>query len=67
MNKISILYVDDEMNNLISFKAAFRLKYNVLTAISAEEAVETSTHQYGKYHYYRSENASNDRCNEFLE
>ena len=40
MNKISILYVDDEINNLISFKAAFRLKYNVLTAISAEEAVK---------------------------
>lgn len=36
--KISILYVDDEMNNLISFKAVFRIKYNVLTAISGEEA-----------------------------
>lgn len=38
--KISILYVDDELNNLISFKAVFRIKYNVLTAISAEEAVK---------------------------
>lgn len=37
-NKITILYVDDEMNNLISFKAVFRIKYNVLTAISGEEA-----------------------------
>jgi len=37
-NKINILYVDDELNNLISFKAAFRIKYNILTAISAEEA-----------------------------
>ena len=36
--KIKILYVDDEMNNLISFKAVFRLKYTILTAISAEEA-----------------------------
>lgn len=36
--KINILYVDDEQNNLISFKATFRLKYNVLTAISGEEA-----------------------------
>jgi response regulator RpfG family c-di-GMP phosphodiesterase len=38
--KISILYVDDEMNNLISFKAVFRIKYNVLTAISGEEAIK---------------------------
>lgn len=38
--KISILYVDDEMNNLISFKAVFRIKYNVLTAISGEEALK---------------------------
>ncbi len=40
MNKISILYVDDEINNLISFKAAFRIKYHVLTAISGEEAIK---------------------------
>ncbi len=40
-NKITILYVDDEMNNLISFKAVFRIKYNVLTAISGEEAKKT--------------------------
>lgn len=39
-NKITILYVDDEMNNLISFKAVFRIKYNVLTAISGEEAIK---------------------------
>ncbi len=38
-NKINILYVDDEQNNLVSFKAAFRMKYNVSTAISGEEAV----------------------------
>ncbi|MCD6064456.1 MAG: response regulator [Flavipsychrobacter sp.] len=37
-NKINILYVDDEENNLISFKATFRIKYNVFTAISGEEA-----------------------------
>ncbi len=36
--KINILYVDDEMNNLVSFKATFRLRYTVFTAISAEEA-----------------------------
>src|SRR3984957_15018135 len=38
--KISILYVDDELNNLVSFKAVFRIKYNVFTAISGEEAVK---------------------------
>lgn len=38
--KINILYVDDEMNNLVSFKATFRLKYNVYTAISGEEAIK---------------------------
>jgi len=38
--KINILYVDDEMNNLVSFKATFRLKYNVFTAISGEEAIK---------------------------
>jgi len=38
--KISILYVDDEENNLFSFKATFRLKYKVFTAISGAEAIE---------------------------
>ncbi|MEI2270524.1 response regulator [Sphingobacterium sp. ML3W] len=38
--KISILYVDDEENNLFSFKATFRLKYKVFTAINGAEAIE---------------------------
>ena len=38
--KINILYVDDEENNLISFKAAFRLKYHVLVAHSGDEALK---------------------------
>lgn len=38
--KINILYVDDEENNLISFKATFRIKYNIYTAISATEAMK---------------------------
>ncbi len=38
--EISVLYVDDEENNLVSFKATFRLKYNVFTAISGEKALE---------------------------
>lgn len=39
-NKISILYVDDEENNLVSFKANFRIKYNVFIAISGDEAMK---------------------------
>ncbi len=39
-NKINVLYVDDEQNNLISFKATFRIKYNVYTAISGEDAIK---------------------------
>ncbi len=39
-NKINILYVDDEQNNLVSFKATFRIKYNVHTAISGEDAIK---------------------------
>lgn len=37
---ITILFVDDEENNLISFKASFRLKYNVLIANSGEEGLK---------------------------
>jgi len=32
-----VLYVDDELNNLHSFKAAFRRYFNVFTAQSAKE------------------------------
>jgi response regulator RpfG family c-di-GMP phosphodiesterase len=38
--KISLLYVDDEENNLISFKAAFRMKYHVFLAHSGDEAIK---------------------------
>jgi response regulator RpfG family c-di-GMP phosphodiesterase len=37
---IKILYVDDEINNLISFKALFRVKYSVMTAESGKEAIK---------------------------
>ncbi len=40
MEKIVILYVDDEEHNLFSFKATFRVKYQVYTAISGDEAME---------------------------
>ena len=33
-----ILYIDDEMNNLISFKANFRCRYVIYTASSTTEA-----------------------------
>jgi len=35
--KIKILYIDDEENNLVAFKATFRRIYHVATAISAKE------------------------------
>ncbi|OYU96225.1 MAG: two-component system response regulator [Bacteroidetes bacterium B1(2017)] len=39
-SKIKVLYVDDEENNLMSFKACFRIKYDVFIAISAKVALE---------------------------
>jgi response regulator RpfG family c-di-GMP phosphodiesterase len=42
-SKITVLYVDDEENNLFSFKAAFRIKYNVITALTGEEALKILT------------------------
>ncbi|MGV3763116.1 response regulator [Parapedobacter sp.] len=38
--KISVLYVDDEENNLISFKATFRLKYKIYTALNGIDAMQ---------------------------
>lgn len=35
--RINILYVDDEVDNLLAFKASFRRFYNVYTVESAEE------------------------------
>ncbi len=39
-SKYSILYVDDEKNNLLIFKDTFRRNYNVFTATSAKEGSE---------------------------
>lgn len=39
-HKITVLYVDDEENNLFSFKAAFRIKYQVFTALNGAEALK---------------------------
>ncbi|MTI22952.1 response regulator [Fulvivirga sp. RKSG066] len=37
--EISILYVDDEKVNLFIFEANFRSKFNIITALSGEEAL----------------------------
>lgn len=39
-DKIRILYLDDEENNLTSFKAAFRRDYKIFTTTTAQEAVQ---------------------------
>lgn len=36
----NVLYVDDEENNLNSFRAALRRNYNIYTALSGEEGME---------------------------
>lgn len=38
--EFTIIYVDDEEQNLISFKASFRRDYNILTAKSGKEGIE---------------------------
>lgn len=37
--EISILYVDDEVNNLVTFKANFRRNYKIFTAENANDAL----------------------------
>lgn len=39
-NKITVLYLDDEENNLVSFKATFRMKFKIFTAISGDDALK---------------------------
>ena len=39
MEKQTILYVDDEADNLSAFKAVFRRQYNILLANSGQEAI----------------------------
>ncbi len=38
--KFSVLYVDDEKDNLLAFKAVFRRHYNIFLAEGGEEAIE---------------------------
>lgn len=42
-DKIRILYLDDEENNLTSFKAAYRRDYKIFTTTTAQEAVQILT------------------------
>jgi response regulator RpfG family c-di-GMP phosphodiesterase len=37
--EFTILYVDDEMHNLVSFRATFRREYNILIAQSGQEGL----------------------------
>lgn len=38
--KIKILYVDDEINNLTGFKASFRMNYTIMIAVNATDAMQ---------------------------
>lgn len=40
MDKIKVLYIDDEQNNLNGFKATFRFDYTILIAATTEKAKE---------------------------
>jgi two-component system sensor histidine kinase/response regulator len=39
-DKIKILYIDDEQNNLVGFKATFRFDYTVFIAVNIDQAYE---------------------------
>lgn len=39
VEKIKILYIDDEENNLVGFKASFRMEYHVLIASNTQDAL----------------------------
>jgi len=43
-NQFNVLYVDDEENNLNSFRAALRRNYNVFTALSGDEGIDIISH-----------------------
>ena len=38
--KINVLYLDDELDNLNSFKANFRRDFNIYTAVNSEDAFD---------------------------
>jgi signal transduction histidine kinase len=37
-DKLKLLYIDDERDNLLGFKASFRLQYQIFVAVNTEEA-----------------------------
>ena len=55
IKKIKILFIDDEINNLHAFKAAFRFDYDITTVSSADEAENWLNH------FMRSKNARKNR------
>ena len=44
MEKFKVLYIDDEINNLVGLKASFRLDYDILIAESADGGKEILEH-----------------------
>jgi response regulator RpfG family c-di-GMP phosphodiesterase len=44
-SKVSILYVDDESSNLITFKANFRHEFDITVCASAQEGIEVLAKQ----------------------
>ncbi|MEI6508435.1 MAG: hybrid sensor histidine kinase/response regulator [Bacteroidota bacterium] len=40
LNKIKVLYIDDEMPNLLGFKASFRLHFTIFIANNSDEAIK---------------------------
>jgi two-component system sensor histidine kinase/response regulator len=42
-DKIKILYLDDEIDNLTGFKASFRFDYQIFTAVNVPGAIEYLT------------------------
>lgn len=53
--KIRVMYVDDEENNLISFKAAFRNSFDIVTANSAADAIDQLDRMNEKVHVILSD------------
>lgn len=66
-SKIKVLYIDDEANNLMSFKASFRFDYNIFIANNTEEAL-SQLEQNPDIHVILSDQKMPDKTGvEFLE
>lgn len=65
--KISVLYVDDEKNNLVSFKALLRLQYKVYIAETTKEAAEILKQNPGIHVVISDQNMPGETGVEFFE